>query len=122
MDDEDDEDVPQFGRQILPVANLPSTFDGEPTDGLQYLFTVRYVSIIEPTDTFTHEIVADVSSIDFRMLRVSPTHMNCHPLPRLHRPLKIPGRDLQDCPPSSGDQHLSRASAIFATYVMFSSN
>jgi hypothetical protein len=30
-------------RQILPVANLPIDFGGEPTDGMQYLFTVRYV-------------------------------------------------------------------------------
>lgn len=31
-------------KQILPVASLPSTFDGEPEDGLQYLWTVRCVS------------------------------------------------------------------------------
>ncbi|KAJ3525240.1 hypothetical protein NMY22_g10661 [Coprinellus aureogranulatus] len=36
----DDEDI-SFGKQILPVANLPESFDGEPMDGLQYLFTVR---------------------------------------------------------------------------------
>jgi hypothetical protein len=30
-------------RQILPVANLPIDFDDEPMDGMQYLFTVRYV-------------------------------------------------------------------------------
>jgi hypothetical protein len=40
MTDSEDDD-PAFGRQILPVANLPATFDGEPEDGLQYLFTVR---------------------------------------------------------------------------------
>lgn len=38
-DSEDDE--PSFGRQILPVAHLPEDFDGEPEDGMQYLFTVR---------------------------------------------------------------------------------
>jgi hypothetical protein len=43
-DDEDDEDNTTYGlRQILPVASLPNNFDGEPTDGMQYLFTVRYV-------------------------------------------------------------------------------
>jgi hypothetical protein len=42
-DDYDSDDDQSFGRQILPVANLPLDFDTEPTDGLQYLFTVRYV-------------------------------------------------------------------------------
>ncbi|KAI0065972.1 hypothetical protein BV25DRAFT_1880026 [Artomyces pyxidatus] len=41
-DDDTDEDEPGLGlRQILPVANLPADFEGEPMDGLQYLFTVR---------------------------------------------------------------------------------
>ncbi|KAJ4478329.1 hypothetical protein J3R30DRAFT_3480519 [Lentinula aciculospora] len=40
IDDYGDED-PSFGRQILPVANLPDTFDGIPSDGMEYLFTVR---------------------------------------------------------------------------------
>ena len=39
--DSDDEDDPSVGRQILPVANLPGDFNGEPMDGLQYLFMVR---------------------------------------------------------------------------------
>lgn len=39
-----DDDEPSFGRQILPVANLPEDFDGAPVDGLQYLFTVRCVT------------------------------------------------------------------------------
>ncbi|GLB33990.1 putative survival motor neuron (SMN) interacting protein 1 (SIP1) [Lyophyllum shimeji] len=38
-DGEDEE--PSFGRQILPIADLPHDFDGEPMDGMQYLFTVR---------------------------------------------------------------------------------
>jgi hypothetical protein len=42
LDDSDDEE-PSFGRQILPVANLPEDFNGIPTDGMQYLFTVRCV-------------------------------------------------------------------------------
>ncbi|KAI9466987.1 hypothetical protein BJY52DRAFT_35757 [Lactarius psammicola] len=38
----DDDDDTTYGlRQILPVANLPIDFDGEPQDGLQYLFLVR---------------------------------------------------------------------------------
>lgn len=36
-----DDDEPTFGKQILPVANLPMNFDREPEDGLEYLFTVR---------------------------------------------------------------------------------
>ena len=42
-DDDDDDDTTCGLRQILPVANLPNDFNGEPTDGMQYLFTVRYV-------------------------------------------------------------------------------
>jgi Survival motor neuron (SMN) interacting protein 1 (SIP1) len=41
--DDDDDDTTCGLRQILPVASLPIDFDGEPTDGMQYLFTVRYV-------------------------------------------------------------------------------
>ena len=40
---DDDGDATYGLRQILPVANLPIDYDGEPTDGMQYLFTVRYV-------------------------------------------------------------------------------
>jgi hypothetical protein len=39
--EDSDSDEPSFGKQILPVANLPDDFDGEPMDGMQYLFTVR---------------------------------------------------------------------------------
>ena len=41
LDDSDEEEEPMLGRQVLPVANLPDTFDGVPADGMQYLFTVR---------------------------------------------------------------------------------
>jgi len=39
--EDSDEDEPAYGKQILPVANLPDDFNAEPMDGLQYLFTVR---------------------------------------------------------------------------------
>ena len=39
-----DEDAPTYGKQILPVANLPADFDDEPMDGMQYLFMVRCVA------------------------------------------------------------------------------
>jgi hypothetical protein len=38
--DEIDEDE-SLGRQVLPVADLPDDFDGNPEDGMQYLFMVR---------------------------------------------------------------------------------
>ncbi|KAF7352617.1 hypothetical protein MVEN_01227300 [Mycena venus] len=37
----DDDEEMYFGRQILPVANLPADYEGIPEDGMQYLFTVR---------------------------------------------------------------------------------
>lgn len=38
----DDEWEPHvFGNSVLPVANLPSSYDGVPQDGMEYLFTVR---------------------------------------------------------------------------------
>ncbi|PPQ65933.1 hypothetical protein CVT26_010695 [Gymnopilus dilepis] len=39
--DDSDEDAPSYGKQILPVADLPDDFSGEPLDGMQYLFLVR---------------------------------------------------------------------------------
>ncbi|KAF8165513.1 hypothetical protein B0H34DRAFT_671336 [Crassisporium funariophilum] len=39
--DDSDEDEPAYGKQILPVANLPEDFSEEPMNGMQYLFTVR---------------------------------------------------------------------------------
>jgi hypothetical protein len=41
--DDFDDDEPAYGKQILPVANLPQDFSEEPVDGMEYLFTVRYV-------------------------------------------------------------------------------
>lgn len=40
LEDSDDEE-PSFGKQTLPVADLPDDFDTPPADGMQYLFTVR---------------------------------------------------------------------------------
>jgi len=38
----DDESEPhKFGTSVLPVANLPHSFEGVPQDGMEYLFTVR---------------------------------------------------------------------------------
>jgi hypothetical protein len=42
--DSDDEVLELAPNQVLPVANLPDSFDGVPQDGLEYLFTVRCFS------------------------------------------------------------------------------
>ncbi|KAI0728676.1 hypothetical protein C8Q72DRAFT_875595 [Fomitopsis betulina] len=70
----DDDDEPSLGRQVLPVANLPASFNGTPEDGLQYLFTVRrdartlphvtraanpYEVKEEPRDTVRDELAAE---------------------------------------------------------------
>ncbi|KAI6130371.1 survival motor neuron interacting protein 1-domain-containing protein [Pisolithus croceorrhizus] len=39
--EDSDLDEPAPGKQILPVANLPEDFNGDPSDGMQYLFLVR---------------------------------------------------------------------------------
>lgn len=40
----DDKSEPhRFGSSVLPVANLPDSFEGVPQDGMEYLFTVRWV-------------------------------------------------------------------------------
>lgn len=38
-----DDDAPRGGNgsQVLPVADLPHDFEGDPDDGEQYLFLVR---------------------------------------------------------------------------------
>jgi hypothetical protein len=41
--EDSEEDEPSYGKQILPVANLPDDFSEEPMNGMQYLFTVRCV-------------------------------------------------------------------------------
>ena len=46
--EDSDEDEPLMGKQVLPIANLPADFAGEPMDGLQYLWTVRYLSNFYP--------------------------------------------------------------------------
>jgi hypothetical protein len=38
---DDDSEPHRFGSSVLPVANLPNSFEGVPQDGLEYLFTVR---------------------------------------------------------------------------------
>ncbi|EGO02166.1 hypothetical protein SERLA73DRAFT_177959 [Serpula lacrymans var. lacrymans S7.3] len=53
--DYSDEDEPSFGKQILPVARLPDSFDKEPMDGLEYLFTVRCDSL--PVYTFLCSLI-----------------------------------------------------------------
>ncbi|VDC04130.1 unnamed protein product [Peniophora sp. CBMAI 1063] len=50
--DGDSDEDPLYGmRQILPVASLPANYDGEPVDGMQYLFTVRRDAKLLPAVT-----------------------------------------------------------------------
>lgn len=37
-----------LGSQVLPVADLGDDFEGQPEDGLEYLFLVRSVSDLLP--------------------------------------------------------------------------
>lgn len=53
--DSSDEDEPSLGKQVLPVANLPADFSGDPEDGMQYLFLVRYVTHL-CSDSCTDEL------------------------------------------------------------------
>jgi hypothetical protein len=47
-------DIPQLGGQVLPVANyLPEDFDGDPGDGMEYLFMVRLVWSLLSACNFT---------------------------------------------------------------------
>ena len=41
--EDSEEGEPSYGKQILPIANLPNDFNEPPTDGMQYLFTVRCI-------------------------------------------------------------------------------
>ena len=67
--DSSDEDEPSLGKQVLPVANLPADFSGDPEDGLQYLFLVRYV-----VGSPTHWIFVLMDRTD-EMLGHYPTHL-----------------------------------------------
>ena len=65
--DSSDEDEPTLGKQVLPVANLPANFNGVPEDGLQYLFTVRCVSL--STLTYLYWLTFN---------QTGGTHDSCH--------------------------------------------
>ncbi|TCD69845.1 hypothetical protein EIP91_005922 [Steccherinum ochraceum] len=52
--EDSDDDEPSLGKQVLPIANLPLDFNGEPMDGLQYLFTVRRNAKSLPHTTRVH--------------------------------------------------------------------
>jgi len=39
--EESEDEGPSYGKQILPVADLPNDFDRQPANGMEYLFTVR---------------------------------------------------------------------------------
>jgi hypothetical protein len=76
----DDEGDHAVGRQALPVADLPFDFDGEPEDGAQYLFTVRYVgfrnqaSYAISSDRSALEDVMRICFLVFRGLTIRMQH------------------------------------------------
>ena len=83
---DDDDDDARGMRQILPVANLPIDFNGEPMDGLQYLFTVRYVlsvAFLNPDEiASTGEMLGDYPTSSASTTRTIVTfHDLLNPLP-----------------------------------------
>ncbi|KAL4076139.1 hypothetical protein V8B97DRAFT_66703 [Scleroderma yunnanense] len=56
-----DSDEPAPGKQILPVANLPKDFNGDPADGMQYLFLVRRDARRLPHITRAHNPYEDTA-------------------------------------------------------------
>jgi len=83
---DDDDDDGRGMRQILPVANLPIDFNGEPMDGMQYLFTVRYVlSVAFPNPdeiASTGEMPGDYpTSSASTILTLATLHDLLNPLP-----------------------------------------
>ncbi|KAG8687891.1 hypothetical protein FRC09_013216 [Ceratobasidium sp. 395] len=49
--EDNSEELPVPGNRVLPVANLPDDFSGEPEDGAQYLFLVRRDALNLPHTT-----------------------------------------------------------------------
>ncbi|KAF7798895.1 hypothetical protein EIP86_010123 [Pleurotus ostreatoroseus] len=115
VNDSDDEE-PALGRQVLPVANLPTDFDGIPQDGLQYLFTVRRDALKLPRTTrvdnpyeIKEEIMEDVTDAfmqhpansvlpseewrDVFLKRFRNFKTNCTQ-PTIHIDMPTPGRKL----------------------------
>lgn len=41
-----EDEGPSYGKQTLPVADLPDDFDRPPANGMEYLFTVRCVYLV----------------------------------------------------------------------------
>ncbi|KAF9268149.1 hypothetical protein L218DRAFT_853784 [Marasmius fiardii PR-910] len=75
VEDSDDEE-PSFGKQILPVANLPGDYDGIPQDGMEYLFTVRRDALRLPHITRVYNPYAkpDIKPILPPSLHTLPAH------------------------------------------------
>ncbi|KAG8845703.1 hypothetical protein FRB96_002297 [Tulasnella sp. 330] len=65
-------EAPKLGSQVLPVAALPNDYNGEPTDGLEYLFLVRRDALTRP----------GVTRVD------NPYHVESA------KPVKVPAHDM----------------------------
>ncbi|KAL0565201.1 hypothetical protein V5O48_016828 [Marasmius crinis-equi] len=75
LEDSDEEEI-SFGRQILPVANLPGNYDGIPQDGMEYLFTVRRDALRLPHVTRVKNPYADTEA---KLIPPPPRHSSPHP-------------------------------------------
>lgn len=80
--DDSDEDEPLMGRQNLPVARLPEHFDGEPMDGMQYLFLVRCArsSLLRRNGCLTLTFIIGGMRANCQMLHEYKIHMSCRAL------------------------------------------
>lgn len=87
--DSSDDEEPSLGKQVLPVANLPADFAGDPEDGLQYLFLVRYVVSlrIHRRRILTHHTA--VTLVHYHVQLELRIHMSCLTSPKLPPTMKI---------------------------------
>lgn len=75
--DSSDEE-PSLGKQVLPIAHLPDDFNGEPMDGAQYLFTVRFEPPSPTSFNQADEIQIDEIHGHYHTLHGFPIRTNWH--------------------------------------------
>ncbi|KAG9011529.1 hypothetical protein FRB94_008098 [Tulasnella sp. JGI-2019a] len=68
-------EAPKLGSQVLPVAALPDDYDGEPVDGLEYLFFVRRDASTRPGVTR----VDNPYEVECSIPVTQPVHAKAHP-------------------------------------------
>ena len=62
----DDDEEPTPGNRVLPVANLPNDFDGEPEDGVQVVLrgAVRARRVLDEVDERAEAALQEVERDD----------------------------------------------------------